>query len=60
MLKEDKFTFTHKTAVNIYIVYEINLWPFRQGDFTLGNALFGPVKLVKILAEANTNIQDME
>ena len=40
--------FAHKKIVNIYIVYEINLWPFRQDDnFTLGNALFGVVKLAK-------------
>ena len=28
-------------------MYEINLWPFRRGDFTLGNALFDEVKLVQ-------------
>ena len=34
--------------MNIYIAYEINLWPFRRDDdFTLKNALFGTVKLVK-------------
>ena len=34
-LKQDKVTFNHKTIMNIYIVCEINLWPFKQGpDFT--------------------------
>ena len=30
-----------------YTVYKINLWPLTIGDFTLGNALFYPVELVK-------------
>ena len=34
--------------LNIYVVYEINLWPFNVGkDFALGNSLFGAVKLTK-------------
>ena len=34
--------------VNLYIVYEINLWPYNIGtDFTLGNSLFEAVKLTK-------------
>ena len=34
--------------MNIYNVYEIKLWPFKQNvDFTLGNSLFGAVKLTK-------------
>ena len=34
--------------MNIYIVYEISLWPFKQTvDFTLGNSLFGAVQLTK-------------
>lgn len=28
-LKQDKATFNYKTVVNIYIVYEINLWPSK-------------------------------
>ena len=32
--------------MNIYIVYEINLWPFTVSeDFILGNSLFGDIKL---------------
>ena len=27
-LKQDKITLTHKKTVNIYIVYEINLWNY--------------------------------
>ena len=35
--------------VNIYIVYEINLWPFTVAkDLALENSLFGAVKLTKI------------
>ena len=47
-LKQDSITFNNKTVVNTYIVYEINLWPFKQrADFTLGNSLLGAVKLTK-------------
>ena len=39
-LKEDKVKFTNKQVVNIYILYEKNLWSFNVGkDFTLGNSL---------------------
>ena len=46
-LKEDEVTFTHGNLVNIYIVCETNLLPFRRGDFTLGNPSFGSIRLVK-------------
>ena len=47
-LKQDKITFIHGKTVNIYIVYEINLWSYvHSSDPTLGNSLFGSVKLVK-------------
>ena len=37
-LKQDKVTFNHKTVVNIYIVYEINLCLFKESpDFLIGN-----------------------
>ena len=40
-LKLDKVIFNHKTEVNCYIVYEINVWLLRQSsDFTLGNSFF--------------------
>ena len=43
-LKQDQLRFNHKTVVNIYIVCEINLQPFKQSaDFTLGNFLFGAI-----------------
>ena len=59
-LKQDKLTFHHRYMGNIYIVYERNLLPFIHGDFILGNALFGTLKLVKMQAKINTNIQNME
>ena len=47
-LKQDKVTFSHGKVVNIYIVYEINLWPFKQSDDPLLEySLLGAVKLVK-------------
>ena len=47
-LKQDKITFTHGKIINIYIVYEINLWNYVYSfNLTLGNSLFGDVKLIK-------------
>ena len=46
--KRDNITFNYQKILNIYIVYEMNLWPFRRDyDFTLVNALFGTVKISK-------------
>ena len=37
-----------KNVVNIYIVYETNLWKqIHRANFTLINSLFGAVKLTK-------------
>ena len=60
-LKQDKITSTHGKMVNIYIFYEINFWNYRQSDNpTLGNCLFGAVKLVKkTLILINTSILNM-
>ena len=45
-------TLTHKKVVNIYIVYEINLWPFNVSeDLALENYLFGAVKLTKNITD---------
>ena len=47
-LTEDKITFTHGKTVNIYIVYEINLWNcVDNSDPALGNSLSGAVELMK-------------
>ena len=41
-------TFVHEKVVNIYIVYEINLWTFAIGNgFRLENSLFGAFQLTK-------------
>ena len=58
-LKQDKIRFTHGNTVNMNMAYEIHLWPFQRGDFTLENPLFGAVELVKN-ADKNAKIQDME
>ena len=40
--------------VNIYIVYDINLWPFTVNrDFVLGNSLFGAIKITKNTTDFN-------
>ena len=47
-LKRDKVTFTRKGAVNIYIVYDINLLAYTQGaDIARRNSLIRAVKLTK-------------
>ena len=47
-LKQNKITFSHEETVNIYIVYEKNLWNYvENSDPTIKNSLFGAVKLVK-------------
>ena len=49
-LKQYKFTFNHKTVVNIYVLHEINLWPCKHSaGFMLGNSSFGAAKLTKTL-----------
>ena len=47
-LKRHKVPFTQKQVVNIYITCEMYLWSYIQSaaDFTLGNSLFGAVKLM--------------
>ena len=46
-LKQDKVTYTHRTIVNIYIVYEITGYNDLSSFPTLENCLFGAVKLTK-------------
>ena len=46
-LKQDKFTYSHGTIVNIYIVYEISKSYNISSYPTLENCLFGAVSLTK-------------
>ena len=47
-LTQDKITFTHGKTVNIYIVYEINLWNYvGSSDPAVGNSLSDAVELMK-------------
>ena len=46
-LKQNKLTYTHKTIVNIYIVYEITTSSSNNNDPTLRNSLFEAVILTK-------------
>ena len=45
--QSDKLTYTHKTIVNIYIVYELGASSSNNIDPTLKNFLFGAVTLTK-------------
>ena len=46
-LKQPKVTHTHKTIVNIYIVYELGASISNDNDPTLKNCLFGAVTLTR-------------
>ena len=46
-LKQDKITYTDRTIVNIYIVYELKSTLKYNENITLENCLFGTVKLIK-------------
>ena len=45
--QSNEFTYTHKTIVNIYIVYELGASTSNDNDPILKNCLFGPVTLTK-------------
>ena len=48
--KQENAIFNHKAILNFYIVYEINSWSFNlDSKFTLGDSLFGAVKLTNIV-----------
>ena len=42
-LKQPTSTYTHKTIINIYIVYELGASTSNVNDPTLKNCLFGAV-----------------
>ena len=47
-LKQDGLSFLQKNVVNFYGSYELDTWSRDLNtDFTLGNCLFGTVKLTK-------------
>ena len=46
-LKQPKFTYTHKTIVNIYIVYELSASTWNDNNPTLKNCWFAAVTLTK-------------
>ena len=47
-LKQNSVSFLHKNKANLYITYKLGTWPKDiNTNFTLGNSLFGAVKLTK-------------
>ena len=47
-LKQNSVSFLHKNLVNLYITYKLDAWSKDLNtDFTLGNCLFGSVKLTE-------------
>ena len=51
-LKQEKVSINHKSIINLYIAYKINLWSSDNlcslcSDFILGNPLFTAVKLTE-------------
>ena len=59
-LKQPKFTYPHKTIVNIYIVYELGGSTSKNNDPTLKNCLFGAVIFTKMLILISMGILVME
>ena len=51
--QSNKISYSHKTMVNIYIVYELGASSSNDNDSTLKNCLFGAVTLTK-----NTDIDE--
>ena len=45
--QSNKLTYTHRTIVNIYIVYQLGASGSNNSDPTLKNCLFGAVTLTK-------------
>ena len=49
--------FIHRNVVNSYISYKLDTWSRDlNADFTLGNCLFGAVKLTAMLVLINMDI----
>ena len=47
-LKQDNVSFLHKKVVNLYITWKLDTWSKDLStNFTLGNYLFGVVKVTK-------------
>ena len=47
-LKQERVAFKYKHVVDIYFVYEINLWSYIQDAYCLlGNSLFGATNVTK-------------
>ena len=47
MKQSNELTYTHRTIVNIYIVYELGAYSSNNSDPTLKSCLFGTVTLTK-------------
>ena len=47
-LKQDEATFTHRNVVNLFLVYELDMWSTKLNTkFTLGDGLFVAMTLTK-------------
>ena len=58
--KQEKTTFTHKTTVNVYIVYKMNLWSHKLGvDLHQENLYLELLNLLKILISTSILILDV-
>ena len=47
MLKQTKIAYSHGSVINVYITYRLRKRTINNRDFTLGNCLFGAVKITK-------------
>ena len=58
--QQNKFTYTHRTIINIYIIYGLGTFSSFNDDPTLKNSLSGAFKLTKTLILISTSIRVME
>ena len=52
-MKQSKSGYAHGSVVNIYIIYELKNRRISNPDFTVQNALFGAVKMIKDVDTSN-------
>ena len=58
--QQNKFTYTHRTITNIYIVYGLDTFGSFNHDHALKNSLSGAFKLTKTLILISTSIRVLE
>ena len=59
--QEGRAAFTPENVVNLYIVYELNMWSQDlNAEFILKDCLSGIVRILKMLILVNIHIQNVQ